>query len=165
MLPPARFLGSPKAGRPHSRSHKGILRLRREPSRRLARSPNYGTSGGFLIFCGLGGMGGLRGLLPIPSAAAFRRAASPFSKLALAFIRTPSPASFARRVRSTPRILEMRATSSVSSTRSCQLTSLRPPDELLDFLSRPERSTGSAVPPRGLPGVAIRGDAARLRGE
>src|SRR3712207_4392445 len=142
MLPPARSLGSPKTERPQIRDHEGIPSPRREPSHRLCGSPNYGTSGGFLIFGGLGGMGGLRGFLPIPSAAAFRRAASPFSKLALAFIRTPSPASFARRVRSTPRILEMRATSSVSSTRSCQLISLRPPDELLDFLSRPERSTG-----------------------
>src|SRR5215207_807692 len=163
MSPPARSQGGPKAGRPRSHGYTGILRPPRcEASHLPDGSVIYGPSGGFLVFSGLGGTGGLRGLLPIPSAAAFRAAASPFSKLALALIRTPSPTNFARRARSTPRILEMRATSSASSTRSCQLTPLRPPDTLPDFRSRPERSTEPVVPPRGLPLVA---EAARLRGE
>src|SRR5215212_8835786 len=125
-----------------------------------------GTARGFLVFGGLGGIGGLRGFLPSPSVAALRgMAAPPFSKLALAFIRTSLPASFARRARSTPRILETRARSSVSSTLSCQLISLRPPDELPDFRSRPERSTDPVVLSRGLPLVATRGDPVLLCGE
>src|SRR5215204_999726 len=134
-----------------------------EPSRPTYALPLYGTSGSFLVF---GGIGGLRGLLPSPSVASYREVvASPFSKLALAFIRTLLPASFTRRGRFTPRILETRATSSISSTLSCQLISLCPPDTLPDFLSKPERSTGPVVLPRGPPPVATRGDAARLCGE
>src|SRR5215213_1272952 len=158
--------GSPKAGRSHPRATEVFYA--RDASLfafPLGFSLIYGASGGFLVFGGLGGIGGLRGFLPIPSAAALREVAPPFSKLAFAFNRTSLPASFARRAKSTPRILEMRAISSVSSTRSCQLTSFRPPDELPNFPSRPERSTAPVVLSRGLPPVATRVDLARLCGE
>ena len=145
---------------------RGILRPRCRLSRILdGLFPNLRYIG---RFSGLRRFGWDRWLARLPAhpvCCGIAEVAPPSSKLALAFIRTSLPASFARRAKSTPRILEMRAISSVSSTRSCQLTSFRPPDELPNFPSRPERSTDPVVLSRGLPPVATRVDLARLCGE